>query len=80
MLSVSSLSYIEGGGGGCPGYVFISIPYNDWACEAPFATDGLSIDISMLASCDGKLVIVDFSNPRVSFLSDFSTPPICCSN
>jgi hypothetical protein len=50
MLSVSSLSYIEGGGGGCPGYAFIDIPYNGWACEASFVAIALSIDISMLAS------------------------------
>jgi hypothetical protein len=34
----------------------------------------------VLASCDGKLGPVDFSNARASFLSDSSTPLMSCPN
>lgn len=60
MLQAVRLSYGEGGGGGLPGYEFIGIPYNDLACEGPFLVDGLGTNVSLLASCDGKLGIKDF--------------------
>lgn len=31
-----------------------------WVCEDPFAADGLGTDVLVLASCDGKLGIIDF--------------------
>jgi hypothetical protein len=40
VLNVASLSYNDGGDGGCPVYSFIGIPWNDWACEDPFMVDG----------------------------------------
>jgi hypothetical protein len=36
------------GGGICPGYEFIAIPYNGWGCESPFVVDVLDIDILLL--------------------------------
>jgi hypothetical protein len=35
----------DGGGGTCPGYEFIGIPYNGWAYKSPFVVDVLDIDI-----------------------------------
>jgi hypothetical protein len=66
----------DGGGGICPGYEFIGIPYNGWGCESPFVTDVLDIDIMLLVSYDGKLGATDFSNIRVNFLIYSSIPPI----
>ena len=68
----------DGGGGTCPGYEFIDIPYNGWGCKSPFVVDVLDIDILLLISYDGKLGATDFSNVRVNFLIDSSNPPICC--
>jgi hypothetical protein len=68
----------DGGGGICPGYEFIGIPYNGWGCESPFVTNVLDIDIMLLVSYDGKLEATDFSNVRVNFLIDSYNPPICC--
>ena len=66
----------DGGDGTCPGYVFISIPYNGWGYESPFVTDVLDIDIMLLVSYDGKLGAIDFSNVHVKFLIDSSNPLI----
>jgi hypothetical protein len=33
----------DGGGGTCPGYEFIGIPYNGWGRESLFVTDVLDI-------------------------------------
>jgi hypothetical protein len=68
----------HGGGGICPGYEFIDIPYNDWGYESPFVADVLDIDIPLLVSYDGKLGATDFSNVHVNFLIESSNPPICC--
>jgi hypothetical protein len=68
----------RGGGGTCPGYEFIGIPYNGWGYKSPFVADVLDIDIMLLVSYDGKLGATDFSNVRVNFLSDSSNPTICC--
>jgi hypothetical protein len=67
----------DGGGGTCPGYEFIGIPYNGWGCKSPFVADVLDIDILLLVSYDGKLGATDFSNIRVNFLIDSSNPSIC---
>jgi hypothetical protein len=58
----------DGGGGICPGYEFIGIPYNGWGCEFPFVADILYIDILLLVSYNGKLGATDFSTIRVNFL------------
>jgi hypothetical protein len=71
------LSSGDGGGGTCPGYEFIGIPYNGWGCKSPFVADVLAIDILLLVSYDGKLGATDFSNVRVNFLIDSSNPTIC---
>jgi hypothetical protein len=68
----------DGGGGTCPGYEFISIPYNGWGYKSTFVADVLDIDIMLLVSYDGKLGATDFSNVPVNFLIDSSNPPICC--
>jgi hypothetical protein len=74
----ADLTSRDGGGGICPGYEFIDIPYNDWGCESLFVADVLDIDILLLVSYDGKLGATNFSNERVNFLIDSSNPPICC--
>jgi hypothetical protein len=66
------------GGGICPGYEFIAIPYNGWGCESPFVVDVLDIDILLLVSYDGKQGATYFSKAQVNFLMDFSNPLICC--
>jgi hypothetical protein len=66
----------DGGGGICPGYEFIDIPYNGWGCEFPFVADVLDIDIMLLVSYDGKLGATDFSNVPVNFLIDSSNPSV----
>jgi hypothetical protein len=68
----------DGGGGICPRYEFIGIPYNGWGYESPFVADVLDIDILLLVSNEGKLGATYFSNERVSFLIDSSYPPIYC--
>jgi hypothetical protein len=68
----------DGGGGLCPGYDFIGIPYNGWGCEFPFVADVLDIDILLLVSYDGKLEATDISNTRVNFLIDSSNLPNRC--
>jgi hypothetical protein len=45
----------DSGGGICPGYEFIGIPYNGWGCESPFVADVLDINFLLLVSYDGKL-------------------------
>jgi hypothetical protein len=65
-------------GGICPGYEFISIPYNGWGWKSPFVADVLDIDIMLLVSYDRNLGATNFSNVRVNFLIDSSNPPICC--
>jgi hypothetical protein len=65
----------DDGGGICPGYDFIGIPYNGWSCESPFVADVLDIDILLLVSYDGKLRATDFSKARVNFLIDSSNLP-----
>jgi hypothetical protein len=55
----------DGGGGTCPGYEFIGIPYNGWGYKSPFVADVLDIDILLLVSYDIKLRATDFSNIRV---------------
>jgi hypothetical protein len=40
----------DDGGGICPRYEFIDIPYNGWCCESPFVADVLDIDILLLVS------------------------------
>jgi hypothetical protein len=72
------MSSRDDGGGICPGYEFIGIPYNGWGCESPFVADVLDIDILLLVSNDGELGATDFSNERVNFLIDFSNPSIYC--
>jgi hypothetical protein len=52
----------------------LDIPYNGWVCGGPFTVDRLCTDISALASCDGKLGTMDFSNACVSFLRIPSPP------
>jgi hypothetical protein len=44
----------DGGGGICPRYEFIGIPYNGWGCEFPFVADVLDIDILLLDLYDGN--------------------------
>jgi hypothetical protein len=66
------------GGGICPEYEFIGIPYNGCGCESPFVADVLGIDITLLVSYDGKLGATNFFNERVNFLIDSSHPPVCC--
>ena len=68
----------DGGGGICPIYKFVGIPYNGWGCESPFVADVLDKDILLLVSYDEKLGAIDFSNVRVNYLIDSSNPPICC--
>jgi hypothetical protein len=68
----------NGGGGICPRYEFIDIPYNGWGCESPFVANVLDIDILLLVSNDGKLGSTNFSNERVNFLIDSSNTSICC--
>jgi hypothetical protein len=38
----------DDGGGICPGYEFIGLPYNGWGCKSPFLADVLDIDILLL--------------------------------
>jgi hypothetical protein len=64
----------DGGGGICPGYEFVALPYNGWDCESPFVVDVLDIDILLLVSYDGKLGATNLSNERVNFLIDSSNP------
>jgi hypothetical protein len=73
---VANLSSRDDGGGICPGYEFIVIPYNDWGYESPFIVDVLDIDILLLVSYDGKLGATNFSNTRVNFLIVSFNPPI----
>jgi hypothetical protein len=68
----------DDGGGICPRYEFIGIPYNGWGYEYLIFTDVLDIDIMLLVSYHGKLGATDFSNACVNFLIDSSNPPICC--
>jgi hypothetical protein len=68
----------DGGGGTCPGYEFIGIPYNGWGCKSPFVADVLDINILLIVSYDGKLGATDFSNVHVNFLIDSFNPPIYC--
>jgi hypothetical protein len=56
-----------GCGGICPGYEFISIPYNDCGCGSLFVADVLDIDIMLLVSNDRKLGAIYFSNKHVNF-------------
>jgi hypothetical protein len=72
----ADLSSRDDGGGICPRYEFIGIPYNGWGCESLFVVDVLDIDILLLVSYDGKLGATNFSNERVNFLIDSSNPPI----
>jgi hypothetical protein len=54
----------DDGGCICPGYEFISIPYNGWGCESPFVADVLDVDILLLVSYDGKLGATDLQCTR----------------
>ena len=63
MFMGADLPSRDGGGGTCPIYEFIGIPY--WGCKSPFVADVLDIDILLLVSYDGKLGATDFSNVRV---------------
>jgi hypothetical protein len=47
-FSVVDLSSMDDGGGICPRYEFIGIPYNGWGCESPFVVDVLGTDIMLL--------------------------------
>jgi hypothetical protein len=69
---------LHDGGGICPVYEFIGIPYNGWGCKSPFVADVLDTDILLLVSYDGKLGATYFSNECVNFIIDSSNPPICC--
>jgi hypothetical protein len=75
---VVELSCSDGGGGICPGYEFIGIPYNDCGYESPFVADVLDIYILLLVSYNRKLGATDFSNVHVNFLIISSNPSICC--
>jgi hypothetical protein len=66
------------GGGICPRYEFISIPYNGCGRGSLFVADVLGIDIMLLVLNDRKLGAIDFSNKRVNFLIDSSNPTIYC--
>jgi hypothetical protein len=46
----------DGGGGTCPVYEFIGIPYNGWGCKSPFVADVLDIDIVGLMWAWPKLI------------------------
>jgi hypothetical protein len=48
----TDLASRDGGGGTCPRYEFIDIPYKGWGCESPFVADVLDIDILLLVSYD----------------------------
>jgi hypothetical protein len=74
MVRGADISHKGYGGNGHPGYEFIGIPYNGWACKGPFVTDGVGIDTLVVTSSEGKLGIVDFSNACASFLRDSSIP------
>jgi hypothetical protein len=67
----TDLSSRDGGGGICPRYEFIDIPYNGWGYEPLFVADVLDIDILLLVSYDGKLGAIYFPNERVNFEIDF---------
>ena len=73
----ADMSSRDSGGGICPRYEFIGMPYNGWGCESSFVIDVLDSYILLLVLYDGKLGATYFSNVRVNFLIVSFNPPIC---